>query len=127
MTLNEFAEYLRTSGKKVFVGTINRKLAQCLAIYPGTGIPPVRGFGGVAPSYDTLPVRLLIHWGEDTDVCQGIANELYTQLFTKYTGEIVGGKRVVLFQLLDSAPVDLLRDENNICEMVIRLNIIYER
>ena len=70
-------------------------------------------------------MTLLIHWGENSDECEVTANTLYEGLENGIA--TINGVRVINIQMLESSPTNIGRDDNNICEMTIRLNIIYER
>jgi hypothetical protein len=68
---------------------------------------------------------MLIHWGENSKECEETANLLYEGLESNIAE--INNLRVIQIQLLESAPANIGRDDNNICEMTIRLNILYER
>jgi hypothetical protein len=107
---------------KFFNGCIS-KSEKCIGVYARGNSAPVTAIGTM-PSYNILPVTLLIHWGENSDDCETIANTLYEGL---ERGININGVRVIQTRLLDSTPVNIGRDDDNTCEMTIRTNIIYER
>ena len=125
LTISNFMNALkeRCPNIKFFNGCISKD-EKCVGVYArGNAAPPTAI--GSKPSYGVLPVTLLIHWGENSDECETTANALYEEL-EKGIAEI-NGVRVIQLQLLESTPVNIGRDDNNKCEMTIRLNIMYER
>ena len=108
---------------KFFNGCISKE-ERCVGVYARGNAAPPSAIGS-KPSYGVLPVTLLIHWGENSDECETTANDLYKGLEEGIAS--IKGVRVINTQLLESAPANIGRDDNNICEMTIRLNITYER
>lgn len=108
---------------KFFNGCIG-KTEKCVGLYARGNAAPPSAIGS-KPSYGVLPMTMLIHWGENSDECEITANRLYEGLENGIAE--IDGVRVIQLQLLDSTPVNIGRDDNNICEMTIRLNIMYER
>jgi len=111
----------------MYNGFINSKDDRCISVYRRGSAPIIVALGGVQnSSYAYLPISIVVHWTEDSDVCESIANGLYTFL-NGINGVVIGTHRIISFSLLDPAPLDLGRDSRNIVEASIRLNIIYER
>ena len=108
---------------KFFNGCIS-KHEDCVGVYARGNVPPPTAIGS-KPSYGILPIVLLVHYSESSDVCERVANRLYEGLEDSI--ETINDTRVIVTQLIDSAPANIGRDDNNICEMTIRLNITYER
>lgn len=112
---------------KIYNGSINRSEVNCIGIYTTSGAPNNIAIGGLEnTSYGTLPISILIHWGEDAEQCSITANEIYEKLYG-ISNIIINDKRIINFNMLDPCPINIARDKNNICEMVIRINIVYER
>lgn len=108
---------------KFFNGCISKD-EKCVGVYArGNASPPMAI--GCKPSYGILPVTMLVHWSENSDDCETTANALYEGLEQGIAS--INGVRVIQTQLLESCPTNIGRDDNNICEMTIRLNITYER
>lgn len=125
ITISNFMEVLKSKYPdiKFFNGCIS-KSEKCVGVYArGNATPPTAI--GSKPSYGILPVTMLIHWGENSSECEKTANLLYEGL----EGGIakINNLRVIQIQLLESSPANIGRDDNNICEMTIRLNIFYEK
>jgi len=129
MKVSEFKEYLESEFPSItfYNGAIDKSAKQCVGLYArGSGTPNIAIGGLQNTSYGTLPVTLLVHWSENSDTCEGIANSLYEHLHG-LSSVTMDERKVYHVRLLDPAPVGINRDSNNICEMVIRANIFYER
>ncbi|MFT9055534.1 MAG: minor capsid protein [Ethanoligenens sp.] len=129
MRCADVIEWLKTKypGIGIYNGTIPKNEDQCIGIYLKERGSPVIAVGGLpCTSTAILPVSILVHWGQDADICEAMAQGIYDRMLGNVT-ETIGGAGVTQFALQDSSPVDISRDENNICEMVIRVNIVYER
>ena len=125
ITISDFIQTLKKqySAIKFFNGSIS-KTEKCVGVYArGNATPPTAI--GSKPSYGILPVTMLIHWGENSKECEKTANLLYEGLESGIA--TINNLRVIQIQLLESSPTNIGRDDNNICEMTIRLNIFYER
>lgn len=125
ITTSNFVQVLKSKYPdiKFFNGCISKN-EKCVGVYARGNASPPTAIGS-QPSYRVLPVTMLIHWGENSNECETTANTLYQGLEEGI--ESINGVRVVQIQLLESSPVNIGRDDNNICEMTIRLNIFYER
>lgn len=125
ITIKNLLDALRVKHPDIdFYNGCISKTEKCVGIYARGNTAPPTAIGS-KPSYGVLPVTLLIHWGENSNECETIANTLYSGLEEGIA--TINGLRVIQIQLLDSSPNNLGRDDNNICEMTIRLNIFYER
>ena len=125
LTISDFIQVLKQQHPDTafFNGCISKD-DKCVGVYArGNATPPVAI--GSKSSYGILPVTLLIHWGENSQECERTANLLYESLENGMAE--INNVRVIQLQLLESCPVNIGRDDNNICEMTIRLNILYER
>lgn len=125
LTISKYLKVLkeRYPDIKFFNGCISKN-EKCVGVYARGNAAPPSAIGS-KPSYGVLPVTLLVHWGENSNDCETTANMLYEGLENGIAE--IDGVRVIQLQLLDSTPVNIGRDDNNICEMTIRLNITYER
>lgn len=125
ITISDFMKVLKQRHPDIafFNGCISKD-DKCVGVYArGNASPPV-AIGSKA-SYGILPVTMLVHWGENSHECETTANTLYKGLENGIAK--INGVRVIQLQLLESCPTNIGRDDNNICEMTIRLNIMYER
>ena len=125
LKVSDFVSVLKAQypNMRFFNGCIS-KGDKCVGVYARGSASPISAIGS-QPSYGVLPVTLLVHWGENSDECESVANTLYERLEQGIT--IINGVRVIQIQLLESTPVNIGRDDNNNCEMTIRINIFYER
>lgn len=125
LTINDFVQVLKNRFPEVkfFNGCIS-KPDRCVGVYARGNATPVTAIGSQA-SYNILPVTLLVHWGENSHDCEVMANALYEVLEQGIS--TISDFRVIQLQLVDSTPVNIGRDDNNTCEMTLRVNIIYER
>jgi hypothetical protein len=129
MTVSNFMSYLKVQfpGIKFYNGTINAKDDQCIGVYLGTGGIPHVSIGGMEnSSFAMLPIRILVHWTKNSDACEQMARRLYNRLIG-LSSTVMGTIKVKAVTMLDPCPVGIGHDENGICEVVIRLQIIYER
>lgn len=125
LTISDFLSVLkkRYSDIKFFNGCISKD-EKCVGVYARGNVPPVKAIGSPS-SYNVLPVTMLVHWGENSNECESTANRLYEGLESGIA--TIKDVRVIQVQMLESAPTNIGRDDNNICEMTIRFNIMYER
>jgi hypothetical protein len=125
LTVSDFVQALKQSYPGIrFLNGCICKDEKCVGVYARGNAAPVSAIG-TKPSYNILPVTLLVHWGESSKDCEDTANNLYKVLEDGI--ETINNTRVIQTQLLDSSPVNIGRDDNNTCEMTIRINIFYER
>lgn len=88
-------------------------------------------FGGKSLSLvSKYPVNVLVRWTEDSNTCEERALEVYkvfeeagTNFFVRENDSL--SSRISFFDLLDSQPVWLGRDKDNVCEYSIRVDIFY--
>ena len=129
MKVSEFINYLHVKFPdiKFYNGTINKIDKQCVGVYLKGAAPVNIALGGIAnTTTGTLPIKILVHWSENTDICETIAISIYKELYA-VSKIVIGLRNIITFDMQCDGPIDVARDENNICEMVIALNIIYER
>jgi hypothetical protein len=125
LTVKDFIQVLKANYPdiKFFNGCISKD-ENCVGVYARGNAAPVSAIG-TKPSYNILPVTLLVHWSENSAECEVLANVLYQRLEAGI--EEINNMRVIQIQMLDSSPINIGRDDNNICEMTLRINIFYER
>lgn len=129
LKVSDFKDYLKAQfvGKKIYNGTINKSENQCIGVYArGNGVPHVAIGGTENTSFSELPITILVHWTEDTNLCETMAIEIYEKLYGT-TKILMGNVKIAYINMLDPCPINIDRDSKNIAEMVIRINIIYER
>ena len=125
LTISDFVQVLKAKYPdiKFFNGCVSKD-EKCVGVYARGNAAPVSAIGQ-KPSYNILPVTLLVHWGENSHACEVTANTLYEGLEAGI--QTINNTRIISIQMLDSAPVNIGRDDNNTCEMTLRINIFYER
>lgn len=125
LTVSDFVQVLKAKYPDIkFLNGCISKYEKCVGVYARGNAAPISAIG-TKPSYTVLPVTLLVHWGENSNDCEVTANNLYEGLEAGI--ETIKDTRVIEIQMVDSTPVNIGRDDNNICEMTIRINIFYER
>lgn len=128
MTLKEVKDWLKTQidCPSWYIGKIDGSTEQCIGIYSIQGPVPNIALGGLAnTSYSTKAISILVHWGKNADVAEQKAQEVFNKLFGQVA--VIGGKRVIKFDMRTPEPIGIGTDTNNIYEYVINTNIIYER
>lgn len=129
LKISDVIAWLKTKypGMAAHNSTIPKNTPKCVGVYLNSRGNRVIAIGGyAATSRAVLPLTLLVHWTQDADACEQQANDIY-EMMQAAEAETIGGHRIIDFDLQDPGPVDVDRDGNNICEMVIRVNVSYER
>ena len=153
MTLEDIKTWLQGIVKApagcYFTGKIDSSKDNCIGIYDVEGPKPNLALGGLQNTgYGIKSVAFLIHWGKNSSTAEMKAQEVYDTLFgnphNAVTGEqkveysglttcgegytaIIGGQRVIMFDMKSSAPIGLDTDDNGIYEYAIYVNIYYSR
>ncbi len=129
MTLAEVRDWLKTkiSCPQWYIGQIDGNKEQCIGIYNTTGAAPRMAIGGLENTSTWVKaVSILVHWGKNANLAEQKAQEVFAAL-RGVTGAIIGGRRVVMFQMPQAGPVNVGTDDYGIYEYVINAYIIYER
>jgi hypothetical protein len=134
MTITEFATYLKTTllsnyGQYIYNGVVNRDQETSIGVLFA---PSTRGGGQImAGGLDCttvmmLPLNVLVRWTGNTDTFAQVANEVYFKLLSFTPGTMINEtRRVASVDVLDGGLVGVGRDDNNICEGMIRINVMY--
>ncbi|HOA36552.1 MAG TPA: minor capsid protein [Bacillota bacterium] len=129
MTLAQVRDWLKTQidCPAWYIGKIDGSKEQCIGIYNTIGPAPRIAIGGLENTGTAIKaVSILVHWGKNANLAEQKAQEVYNALFGK-TGAVIGGRRVVMFQMPQSGPVSMGTEDYGIYEYVIETYIIYER
>ena len=129
MRASQFKDWLKSQfpDVKFYNGAVTQNDKQCVSIYSrGTASPYIAVGGAANTSFAYLPITVLVHWSENADECEQMATQIYQKLFG-VSKVMMGTTKVNMIKLLDPCPVNIDRDDKNIAEMVIRLQLIYER
>lgn len=128
MTLADVREYLKTKidCPKWYIGKIDSTQEQCIGIYNTQGPVPTIALGGLSnTSYSTKAISILVHWGNDANIAELKAQEVYNIFFGQ--SALIDNTRVIKFDMRTDEPISLGTDDNGIYEYVINLVIYYER
>lgn len=99
------------------------KDGKCVGVYSRGDAPDVVSIGGRQNNgYYIKPIQLLVHWSEDADESETVATSLWSFLSEFYA--TVNNEVIRTLQMLEPCPIELGRDEKNICEFSIRVNLI---
>lgn len=129
MTLKEVREYLKTKidCPNWYGGKIDASKEQCIGIYNIQGPVPNIALGGLAnTSYFTKAISILVHWTNNSNTAEEKAQEVYNALLCNFNA-VIGGKRIIKFDMKTSEPISVGTDDNGIFEYVIETVIYYER
>ncbi|WP_040209875.1 phage tail terminator protein [Clostridium polynesiense] len=128
MLLSEVREYLKTKiiSPQWYIGKIDGSKEECIGIYSVPGPPPIIAIGGLSnTSYATKAVSILVHWGKNANTAEQKAQEVYNKLFGQEA--VIGGKRIIKFDMRTPEAVGIGTDSNGVYEYVIETIIYYER
>lgn len=127
------AYYLPGDDALIYSNAINRNNPKSIGVFtaPESRMGETPTFGG--PTFAPVkifPVNILVRWGEDSDEAEVQANEIYNMLESLGQNFLVRendplSTRIAFIKLLDSHPVWIGRDDKNICEYTIRVDIFY--
>lgn len=114
-------------------GFINRNSKKSIGVFsaPESRMGRTETYGGKALApVSPYPVNILVRWTEDSDVCEVRAQEVY-KVFEEAGDNFPirandpSSPQIAYFKMLDSHPVWIGRDKDNVCEYTIRVDIIY--
>lgn len=128
MLLSEVKDYLKTviDCPQWYSGKIDGTIEQCIGIYSIKGPSPNIALGGLTnTSYSTKAISILVHWGKNSTTAEQKAQEVYNALFGQ--SAVIGGKRVIKFDMKYSEPTGVGTDTNGFYEFVIDIIIYHER
>ena len=137
LTIREVRDFIafNISGAEslIFSNFIDRNSPKSIGVFSGpeSRSGKVETLGGdklaiVKP----LPVNIIVRWGEDSDICEERADEIYKMInefgdnFPIRLNDSLAA-RVAYIRMLDAQPVWLGRTADNVCEFVIRIDIFY--
>lgn len=109
-------------------GNIDKKAPKSVGIFLGsdTRSNGNLAIGGIECTVvRLLPININIRWTENQKLCDDEAIKIYDALLTETENFMVNDIKIAHIQLLDGCPIQLGRDDKNICEAVIRANFYY--
>lgn len=112
----------------VYCGKLDAKKNESIGIYHlKRGENPNIPIGGIHnSSYRIKPISILIHWNKSPVDTERVSEELFIALL-KTRDMTVNGKTIKFIRMLVPEPVDVGTDDNGNFEMVIEMEIYYER
>lgn len=127
MILSEVREFLKTKvdSPQWYLNKVGHK-EKSITIYNSKGAYPRLAIGGLdLTSYTNKTISILVHWGKNSDEAEKKAQEVYNVFFGQ--DGIIGGKRVIQFNMSTAEPIYVGTDDEGYFEYVIDLTIYYER
>lgn len=117
-----------TEDHKVYMGKLDAKQDQSIGVYNlKRSAPYTVAIGGKdKESYGTKQVSILIHWNRSMRDTEAVSAELFEKLAAMREVKI-NEKQIKFIHPLVDQPVDVGTDDNGIYEMVIEIELIYER
>jgi hypothetical protein len=128
MTLEEIKEWMQTVVRSpdYYTGAIDSSKDNCIGIFNIEGPKPTMAIGGLEnKGYAIKSVSFLIHWGKYAPAAELKAQEVYDALYGNPHNAVIGGKRVIQFDMRQPQPIGIDTDENGIFEYVVQTNIYY--
>lgn len=110
----------------IYSGKMPDKKDRSIGIYNQRRGTPVRKAVGCEASYKVKAVSILIHWNKSQRDTEKATGAVYDVLKSISNTEVDGTKVLFVKMAMDEA-VDIGTDDNGIFEMVIELEIYYER
>lgn len=137
LTMREVRDFIASKfsedNSAIYSNAINRNSAKSIGVFsaPESRLGDIPTYGGktLAP-VSIYPVNILVRWTEDSDICEKKANDIYRVLsglgnnFPIREKDVLATK-IAFIRMLDSHPVSLGRDKDNVCEYTIRIDIFY--
>lgn len=129
MLLSEVKDYLKTiiDCPQWYTGKIDATKEQCIGVYGIQGKAPNIAIGGLEnTSYSNKGISILVHWSKNVTSAEKKAQEVYDSLFCNQDA-VIGGHKVIKFDMKMSEPISVGTDYNGIFEFVIETIIYFER
>lgn len=117
-----------TEDHNVYMGKLDAKQDKSIGVYNlKRSAPYTVAIGGKdKESYGTKQISILIHWNRSMRDTEAVAAELFDKLAAMREVRI-NEKQIKFIHPLVDQPVDVGTDDNGIYEMVIEIELIYER
>ena len=127
MTTNKFRDWLKPQidiGQGITTGKLDTSKEKTVCIYNDTSEgSPVTAIGG-AESYNVRSMKILTHWGQNSNTAELHALSIYDVLKQE---RFFIEEKWHFIQLLCPEPIPMGTDEKGFYEFVIKLQIYYER
>lgn len=117
-----------TEDHNVYMGKLDAKQDKSIGVYNlKRSAPYTVAIGGKdKESYGTKQISILIHWNRSMRDTEAVVAELFDKLAAMREVRI-NEKQIKFIHPLVDQPVDVGTDDNGIYEMVIEIELIYER
>lgn len=130
MTLDDIITWLKTIVKSpyYFGGDADYSKDNFISVHDAEPIKSHIAIGGIQnTSYEVKCVAFLIHWGKYSAAAELKAYEVYNALWGNPNNAVIGGKRVIDFEMRFNQPNSLDKDSNGIFEYAVYTNIYYQK
>jgi hypothetical protein len=129
--LKDVSDWLKSFDLKFnyyYIGFLDSKKEKSLGIYNlKRESRPIIAIGGKEnTSYNVKKISLLVHYTNETDTTEEIANELFEKIMDSNPNRI-GDHDIHFIGMLSNEAIDVGRDANGICEYVIEFEIYYKK
>lgn len=125
------ALYFKEDDALIMSNAINRNSQKSIGVFtaPESRMGATATFGGdsLAP-VTPFPLNILVRWTEDSNECEIKANAIFDMLKGmggNFYVRDASSTKIAFIRMLDSHPVWLGRDKDNVCEYSIRIDIFY--
>lgn len=117
-----------TDDSCVYMGKLDAKQDKSIGVYNlKRSAPYTVAIGGKdKESYGTKQVSILIHWNRSMRDTEAVSMVLFNRL-SEVREVKINEKQIKFIHPLVDQPVDVGTDDNGIYEMVIEIELIYER
>ena len=109
-------------------GNVDKKAQKSIGVFLGsdTRSNVNLAIGGIdCTSVRMLPININMRWTDNQKSCDDEAIGIYNALLLEKSNFTFNDVKIACIQLLDGCPVQLGRDDKNICEVTIRANFYY--
>lgn len=72
-----------------------------------------------------LPVNIKLRWGDNQQGSDDMSIDIYNKLLLQPDNFMIGDVKIAYIEMLDGCPINLGRDDKNVCESIIRANFYY--
>ena len=132
MTTYTFYEYMKSKfpdlSDYMRNGNVDKKAHKSIGVFLGSD---TRSNGNLAiggidcTTIRMLPININMRWTDNQKLCDDEATKIYDSLLLEKTNFKINEVKIACIQLLDGSPIQLGRDDKNICEVTIRVNVYY--
>lgn len=111
-------------------GTLDKTSQKSIGVFQGSDTRSQRNLaiGGIdCTIVRMLPININMRWTDNQKSCDDKAIEIYNALLLETNNFTFqkDGVKIACIELLDSCPIQLGRDDKNVCEVTIRANFYY--